>query len=171
MNSNHLDPKCEGCAFSLGKGVIGSNVRLPGSWSLNHYAGSEGYLGWLALQPYRHLTAFSQLDGDELSHLGPNIAAIERVLKTYWEKTFDDPIERLYIVYFFEGGGSHIHLHLIPRFQSLEPRLRDWNAPRATTSATFPARYRRDASDFQAQVCCIMNYLRANLASTVGKTA
>lgn len=166
MTSDCLDPSCNSCKFSQGKQTIGGNVRLSGGWSLNHYSGTEGYLGWLALQPYCHRMSFQELNEEELSHLGPNIHAVERVLSDYWQAIFHDPIERLYVIYFFEGGGKyHIHMHLIPRFESLESRLRAWDTPRATSSATFPAQYRRDASDFHAQVCCLMEHLRSNLAS------
>jgi diadenosine tetraphosphate (Ap4A) HIT family hydrolase len=143
---------------------MGSNVRLPGSWSLNHYGGTEGYLGWLALQPICHRMKLSELTEEELRHLGPNIHAIDKALSDYWQQVFGDPIERLYVVYFFEGGGPyHFHIHLIPRFATLEPRLRDWEAPRATASATFPERYRRDATDFPSQVGRLMEHLRNNL--------
>ena len=162
---NHRPPdNCEGCDFAQGKNIVGGNVLLPGSWSVNHYGGSEGFLGWLALQPYRHVLTFTDLKAHELEKLGPNIAAIEKVLKEYWESTFGDPIERLYTIYFMEGGSKHMHIHLIPRFKSLETRLRDWNMPRATMSATFPEKYRRDAANFQSQVCCIMKYLKSNLS-------
>lgn len=164
MTKNFLESTCHGCDFSQGMRAIGSNVNLPGSWSLNHYGGPEGYLGWLALQPFWHRMAFSELTDEELRHLGPNISAVERVLSEYWKQVFNDPIERLYVVYFFEGCGPyHVHVHLIPRFASLEPRLHAWEAPRATTSATFPQQYRREVSDFHNQVCCLMEHLRNNL--------
>jgi diadenosine tetraphosphate (Ap4A) HIT family hydrolase len=169
--TDHQPDDCDGCDFAAGKNVVGGNILLPGSWSVNHYAGPEGFLGWLALQPCRHLSTFSELHPDELKHLGPNIATIEKTLKQYWKSTFADSIERLYTIYFLEGGSQHMHIHLIPRFESLESRLRNWNIPRATMSATFPAKYRRSAEDFTSQVCCIMNYLRSNLSSGNDKTA
>jgi diadenosine tetraphosphate (Ap4A) HIT family hydrolase len=162
-----FDPSCQSCEISQGRIAIGGNIKLPGEWSLNHYGGTEGYLGWLALQPICHRMKFSELSPEELRHLGPNISAVQRVLSEYWMRVFADPIERLYIVYFFDGGGPeryHVHLHLIPRFASLESRLRAWDVHRATTSATFPPRYKRDASNFHSQVGCIMDHLRRNLA-------
>jgi hypothetical protein len=73
MTKDDYDPDCHGCQISQGKGKDVSNVLLPGSWSLNHYGGPEGYLGWLALQPVYHRMAFSELTDEELGHLGPNI--------------------------------------------------------------------------------------------------
>jgi diadenosine tetraphosphate (Ap4A) HIT family hydrolase len=169
---DYHDPSCKSCDFSQGREIVGSIVHLPGPWSLNHYSGSEGYLGWMALQPYWHRDAFSDFRKKELTTLGPNIAKIEATLKAYWLDVFRDPIERLYVIYFFEGGGPyHPHLHLIPRFQSLEPRLRAWKAPCATISATFPARYRRGATNFNDHVCCLMDHLKHSLADGHSPTA
>ena len=162
MHSDHIDSSCDGCLFSLGN-AVGSNVRLPGPWSLNHYGGTEGFLGWLALQPYWHREDFSKLSISELTQLGPNIAAIERALAEYWAMTFGDPIERLYVNYFLEGGSRHVHIHLIPRFKSLEPELRAWSIPRATTFVTFPVHYRRDNPGFEQRVQGVMDYLRLKL--------
>jgi diadenosine tetraphosphate (Ap4A) HIT family hydrolase len=162
---------CDGCDFARGKNVTGGNVVLPGSWSVNHYAGPEGFLGWLALQPCRHVETFAQLNSGELANFGPNISKIETALKDFWETTFGDPIEHLYVIYFLEGGSKHMHVHLIPRFKSLEPRLRAWDIPRATMSATFPDKYRRDSAGFHSNVCCIMEYLKSNVANGNGETA
>ena len=57
---------CKGCARSQETDAI---VELPGDWIVNHYAGEEGFLGWLALQPRYHRMAISDLTDDELRHL------------------------------------------------------------------------------------------------------
>jgi diadenosine tetraphosphate (Ap4A) HIT family hydrolase len=163
--------RCDGCDFARGENVTGGNVVLPGSWSVNHYAGSEGFLGWLALQPFRHVQTFAQLNSKELAALGLNIAKIETTLNHYWESTFGEPIEHLYVIYFLEGGSEHLHIHLIPRFKSLETRVRAWEIPRATMSATFPEKYRRDSAGFHSNVCCIMEHLKSNLVNGNGETA
>ena len=166
MPDDFQKPGCKGCAFARGEEVIGGSVSLPGGWTLNNYGGPEGYLGWLALQPFRHRLAVTDLSNEELRELGPNIAEIQKTLGLYWQETFGDPIERLYIVYFFESQREepfHLHIHLIPRFKSLEPRLRAWKAPYATKSATFPDRYRKNAPDYWTQVDSLMNHLRNSL--------
>ncbi len=168
--SNSYDPKCRGCQYSHGGNVDGDIVTLPGDWCLNHYAGSEGYLGWLALQPKRHCMALGELLPGELTSLGPNLQDVDHVIAQYWAMTFNDPIERMYVVYFFESAASdpfHLHIHLIPRFTSLETRLRAWEIPKATMSATFPAQYRRTAPQFGSAVEALMNHLRSNLQTNV----
>ena len=51
-----LKKVCKGCELSKGNGDPpgGIIVKLDGGWILNHYGGSEGFLGWLALQPSCH---------------------------------------------------------------------------------------------------------------------
>lgn len=156
---------CKGCEVAQGYGTVGVVVTLPGGWTLNHYSGREGYLGWLALQPCEHVTTFADLNEGELRALGPNIHKIENVLSGYWRRVFRDRIERLYIVYFYEGCGPyHLHMHLIPRFASLDDEtLQAWNAPRATRCARFPAQYQRGGPDFEKHVCDLMNDLKKHL--------
>lgn len=172
-----LEPEdCKGCHISgeLGDDLpIGGLVRLPGDWTLNHYGGSEGYLGWLALQPYEHRMAFSKLSPEELCHLGPNIHKVEKYVCMYWKQTYaGDPIEKLYVIYFFDGGDPyHVHLHLIPRFKHMDTKLQAWNVPEATMSATFRSEYQRGTNDsdkevYEKQVWSLMNYLREKLPNT-----
>lgn len=155
---------------------------LPGSWVLNHYAGEEGFLGWMALQPKCHRISFAELTDEELQALGGNLRTIDNLLTQYWQETFkNDPIKRVYVVYFFESvfdtppSQFHMHIHLIPRFVSLEPLLREypkrrteaeypstinaWTIPLITSRETFPRQYRPE----QANVKALMRWLRARL--------
>ncbi len=160
------DPTCTSCSYSAGDEPPGGIVQLDGDWTLNHYGGSEGYLGWLALQPRCHKMALSELTPTEAQHLGPNIQNIDRVVSDHFSSTFSDPVERMYVVYFFESASTHpyhLHIHLIPRMRTIENRLRAWEAPRATKSATFPNRYRNDAPTFEHSRGALMDTLRVKL--------
>ncbi len=64
---------------------------------------------------------------------------------------------------FFESAGYHLHIHLIPRYASIEVRLQAWNMPIATKSATFPDRYRRSYPDYNDDVDQLMSFLRDRL--------
>ena len=158
------DPKCEGCKISRGHKIPqGGVVTLPGRWLLNQYEGPEGFLGWLALQPKVHRMSLDKLSELELCSLGPNLQAVDRALSKYAIQEFRDALERLYIVYFFESAGVepfHLHIHLIPRYASIEYRLRAWQIPVATKSATFPDCYRRSNSTFSVKVDKLMSFLR-----------
>ena len=64
---------------------------------------------------------------------------------------------------FFESAGYHLHIHLIPRYASIEVRLQAWNMPIATKSPTFPDRYRRSYPAYNDDVDQLMSFLRDRL--------
>src|SRR5215831_1791213 len=127
--------KCRGCMMYTGeyKPRGDTIVDLPGGWTINHYGSSEGYLGWLALQPRIHRMNLAELSPIELQSLGENTHQVETALTSYWQANFPcDPLERMYIVYYFESvfdepkhEDFHLHIHLIPRPQRLYPLLKE----------------------------------------------
>jgi diadenosine tetraphosphate (Ap4A) HIT family hydrolase len=105
------------------------SVKLPGGlWSANHYGGSEGFFGWLALQPIAHRRTLAELTRAESRALGPAIRMLENGIDRYWRER-RHRVERVYVMYFLEGllepGGdpSHLHFHLVPRFEALGPSM------------------------------------------------
>ena len=164
LPTDPYDPACKGCKISQGHKVVpGGVVGLPGEWQLNHYRGTEGFLGWLALQPTAHRMSLAELSQQELCSLGPNLQAVDVALSDYASKAFRDPLKRLYIVYFFESAELHpyhLHIHLIPRYASIEGGLQAWNMPVATKSARFPDRYRRSNPAYSDEVNQLMSFLR-----------
>lgn len=168
---------CTGCKFSRGHDERGEKVQvvhLPGGWCVNHYLGGERYLGWLALQPREHRCSIAELTNQERTSLGPNIWALDRAVSKYWPKRFHERIARLYFVYFFESARTHrfhVHLHLIPRFERMEGRLRAWSAPRATLAATFPDRYRPTHASFEQEKASLMEFLDRELSVRTGRVA
>ena len=106
----------------------------------------------------------SDLTLDELQFLGPNIKALDNGLTDYWRYKYpDDPVIRVYVVYFFESAFQsppdpepfHLHIHIIPRFQSLNKRKRlrtlvdgsscvdGWKMPRLAPKQRVPRAYDR----------------------------
>lgn len=126
---------CKACKVSQGTLLrAGGNIELEGNWILNHYFGPEGFLGWMELRPKYHRMEFSELNEDEVRALGKNIQRIKLSLRNYWNYTFEnDPIERVYIVYFFESvfdkrrTDCHLHIHLITRTKEIGKLLRHQN--------------------------------------------
>jgi len=99
---------------------LGGIVELDGGWIVNHYAGPEGFLGWLALQPRYHKKDFASLEKNETEALGRNIQNIDMALRQYWSIRFpEDPIEKVYLVYFHESEEYHLHIHIISRSRKL----------------------------------------------------
>ena len=110
--------------------------------------------------------SLAKLSQQELRSLGPNLKAVDVALSNYAINVFRDVLERLYIVYFFESAGVepfHLHIHLIPRYASIERRLRAWKSPVATKSATFPDHYRRSYFAYSDEVDNLMRFLRKRL--------
>ncbi|MBM4288659.1 MAG: hypothetical protein FJ126_01340 [Deltaproteobacteria bacterium] len=133
MENNIYDDNCIGCAISRGReNMQGGIIELDGDWILNHYGGSEGFLGWMALQTRYHRMDFNDLRYAELIALGGNIKKIKNALYDYWRDKFrEDQIGRVYIVYFFEGifdknpSNYHLHLHIIVRTKQIGELLKN----------------------------------------------
>jgi diadenosine tetraphosphate (Ap4A) HIT family hydrolase len=148
-------------------------VSLPGDWTLNHYGGHEGFLGWLALQPRDHCPEIADLSPRQAAGLGSNLRRINLALREYWSATFDDPIERVYTLYLHEGVFDarpslyHVHFHIIPRSQRLDALLRScgeivaWDIYKVSRLAAFPPEYRRDEIGAEH----LMNSLKTILAT------
>lgn len=166
---------CKGCKISQGdEEPRGGIIKLDGNWILNHYQGPEAFLGWLALQPSCHRMELRDWTEDEAKALGPNIKRIDEALRGYWEKTFpEDPIERVYVVYFFESAyewppsGYHLHLHLIARprcFRGLQRNggsLVGWRIHDVKTHPSFPVKYRPMEENVRKLMDALREHLKA----------
>lgn len=70
-------------------------------------------LGYLYLEPKRHIENWSDFTGEELAKVGPLIKKLEQALKK------EQNIERVYVVTISETV-RHIHFHIIPRVKEEE---------------------------------------------------
>lgn len=179
------DDTCSGCEISQGvRPVAGKVAALPGDWTVNQYGGGEGYLGWLALQPRYHRTRLTDLAPGEVTALGSNLQALDRVLTQYWTLQFpDDPIDRVYVAYFYESAFEdppepkpyHLHIHVIPRFRSLARpgalRIKKgtqtwndaWQVPHLAERMMIPEPYARHSPMWENRATTLMDYLRHEL--------
>jgi len=188
MGAKIYDKDCMGCKYSQEiQKPRGGIVKLDRHWILNHYAGPEGFLGWVALQPRYHRMELTDLNTDEANALGRNIENIDRALREYWAIKFPgDLVRRVYVVYFFESAFEktqnqyHLHFHLIPRtekFRSLSKcgsTLIGWDIHRLSKHKDFPPEYQIRETDYQTEernkenrqkVEEFMTYLRGQLES------
>jgi len=174
---------CNGCKRSQKKGEPPPGkiiIPLNGDWVLNHFGG--GFLGWLALQTRFHRMDLSELCSQETNALGRNIQLIDKALRNYWSKNYpDDPIERVYIVYFFESAFHpsehwHLHMHLIPRTKQLgrfksgygKPwEVAAWNIANLPNQYWFPPEYqirKKDSLEIdEEKINALMKYLESQL--------
>lgn len=142
---------CDVCKIiSTGKTCVGGLVFNPSdNWTLNHYGGEEGFLGWLALSPNKHIGNFKDLNKDESSELGYNLKLIETALRSCWSEQFqNDQLERLYALCFSEYSKGHFHFHLIPRTNKLRGLLKNeegdiipWHTYKIHGCVNFPEEY------------------------------
>ncbi len=179
--TNCYEEDCKGCIRSQGtedeNKLWGGIVKLNGDWILNHYMGEEGFLGWMILQPRCHRMKLADLKSNELSSLGENIQKIDIALGNYWKKYFE-PLERVYVVYFFESVYAkpepekfHMHIHLISRPKSFDKLLREYNVSNSIESSSpnawriptltkykdmFPEKYIKN----KEKVTNLMSYLK-----------
>lgn len=75
-------------------------------WRLTMAIASETP-GFSYLEPKRHITDITRLDGPEAATLGTTLARMTAALRDVTDA------ERVYI-YVFGGGVAHLHLHLAP---------------------------------------------------------
>lgn len=161
---------CKGCHSR----PIGGIVDITKNWQVNQYWGSEGFLGWIALQPREHRMSVEELSGPELTEMGKAIQDVEKRLKAYWKTEWpNDPLERLYVTYFFESvfdnqpNEYHLHIHLIPRtkrMRSLITRqgsVNCWDIYKISKMDGFPEEYFR----FEERVNKLMDWLRSTSPS------
>lgn len=180
------DKNCHGCKISKGEKIpSGDIVKLDGGWVLNHYDGSDSFLGRLALQSERHCMDLADLELKEAEALGVNIQRVDEALRDYWSEHYrDDYIERTYIVYFFESAFNeeekekyHLHIHLIPRTKKLGMDRKGeykpwetaaWKTYRLPYRICFPDEYRtkdKSGHDINSEkVKALMQFLRGRLA-------
>lgn len=77
-------------------------------WIVTHGPVESQILGYLYLEPKKHVENWSEFDPRTLSTMGPIIKTLEERMKKIIE------LERLYAVTISEAV-RHLHVHLIPR--------------------------------------------------------
>ncbi|GAA2758940.1 HIT family protein [Actinopolymorpha rutila] len=100
----------------------GDDDRLPSEyliafddqWSVVH-THSSGVLGWLILQPRRHVIDLAELTDEEAASLGVWQVRLARALAD----VMGTP--KAYVAEFGESPGSHLHFHVVGRPAGLAP--------------------------------------------------
>jgi diadenosine tetraphosphate (Ap4A) HIT family hydrolase len=101
--------------------VVRGLIQPPGGlilgtdlWQLTHAIDPVPVVGWLILQPLRHVESFAELTEAEAAEFGPLArrasAAVTEALG----------LTKAYMAMFMEAHGfAHLHVHLIPRFADM----------------------------------------------------
>lgn len=83
-------------------------ITYDDHWSVVH-AHSSGLLGWLILEPRRHVIHLAELTDEEAASLGVWQVRLARALAEELEKP------KVYVAEFGESPGSHLHFHVVAR--------------------------------------------------------
>lgn len=129
-------------------------------WRLTMATASETP-GFSYLEPKRHITDITRLDGAEAATLGPTLARVTAALREVTQ------VERVYI-YVFGDGVAHLHLHLAPHHPG--DALNDQMIRGELTTETLPSGATLIASkDFPplpaAELRAVAERVRQTLAS------
>ena len=95
---------------------------------------SDVYLGYLFVEPKRHVAALGDLTGDEAAALGRLTNEVAGALRRCEEA------EHVYL-FVLGHGVAHLHVHVVPRYPNAPPeyigfRAKDWpDAPRGDLPA------------------------------------
>lgn len=82
-------------------------------WIVSHGPLASQVLGYLYIEPKRHVENWSDFTDQELTAVGPLIKKLEAAVK------MELPVDRMYVVTISEAV-RHIHFHLIPRLHDQE---------------------------------------------------
>jgi diadenosine tetraphosphate (Ap4A) HIT family hydrolase len=77
-------------------------------WMVTHGPFSSQILGYLYIEPKRHVENWTDFTDNELSKVGPLIKGLEKAIKQVLN------IDRVYVVTISEAV-RHLHFHIIPR--------------------------------------------------------
>jgi len=100
-------PDCQICKGADGDGeLLREQTWEDELWRLSTATSGE-VAGFSYLEPKRHISDITSLDGPEAEALGPVIALVSAALKRA-------AAAELVYVYVFGGGIPHLHIHLAP---------------------------------------------------------
>ncbi len=106
---------CLGC--QVASGMISDFVYADELWTVNHMLISPPILGWLILQPRRHIEALHEMTIDEQRRMVQLMAHVDSTLRSILAPS------KVYVCLFAESAQCpHIHFHIIPRATEVEVR-------------------------------------------------
>ncbi len=89
------------------------------TWVVRHHLAPAPLVGWTFLGTVRHVQGAADLNDREAAELGPMLRRVSRAVRTL------TGCDRVYAIAFGQGA-PHLHVHLIPRFDS-EPGTAAWS--------------------------------------------
>lgn len=109
---------CLGCQVARGIAIPESDfVYADEFWTVNHMLAPAPLLGWLILQPRRHIEALHEMSSDEQLRMAQLMTYLDSMLRSLITPS------KVYVCLFAEAAHCpHIHFHIIPRAPEIEAR-------------------------------------------------
>lgn len=106
---------CLGCQVSSGEKVpFGGFIYADNLWTVNHVLPPAAILGWLVLQPRRHIEALHDMNFSEQQRMSQLMVSLDQMLRDILS-----PL-KVYVCLFTESESCpHIHFHIIPRSEEI----------------------------------------------------
>jgi len=128
MDISNTAEWCLACRIVSGDvSPVGGFVYADEYWTINHVMPPVHILGYLVLQPRRHVEAMHQFIPEEAASLGQLLARVDYALRQAVGA------EKVYVCLFAESAECpHLHFHLIPResgMTSIGPDIFGYRAP------------------------------------------
>jgi diadenosine tetraphosphate (Ap4A) HIT family hydrolase len=117
--------ECLGCQVANGTKIpLGGFLYEDDLWTVNHVMPPASILGWLILQPRRHIEALHEMTSQEQQKMSQLMASLDKSLHILLSP------KKVYVCMFAESKYCpHIHFHIIPRTQEIEalgPKIFDY---------------------------------------------
>lgn len=127
--------KCELCELVAQLKSSGALLELNDHWSVNNFQGESNRPRWV-IQSRRHVERFEELTPAERAALGDAIALTTEAVRGV------TGAEKVYVQSFNETPPGHIHIHIVPRFdsdQKIGPELEDLGQSEKNSEAAVMA--------------------------------
>ena len=110
--------ECIGCQVANGMIIpVGGLVYADELWIVNHFTTAAPILGWLILQPRRHIEALHEMTAEEQLQMAQLMAYVDSAIRSILAPS------KVYVCLFAESAQCpHIHFHIIPRGTEIEVR-------------------------------------------------
>ena len=95
----------------------GGFVYVDELWTVNHMLPPAPILGWLILQPRRHVEALYEMTVSEQQRMAQLMVCLDQLLRGLLAP------DKVYVCLFAEAANCpHVHFHIIPRAAEIEAR-------------------------------------------------
>jgi len=109
---------CLSCQVASGTvAPVGGFVYADELWTVNHMLPPAPILGWLILQPRRHIEALHEMTVREQQRMVQLMVLLDQLLRELLAP------DKVYVCLFAEATDCpHVHFHIIPRAAEIEAR-------------------------------------------------